>query len=286
MKQLISNTFFEGERPLFKTDDIRLEDVRFYPGESAVKECNNVEASKCTFWSKYPFWHNNNTLIDNCLFTVYSRAAIWYTTNLKMTNTLVEAPKMFREVDGLELVNVRMPGAAECCWYCRNIKIRDVEIKGGDYIFMNGENIDIENLNLQGNYAFQNTRNVVIRNSYLDTKDAFWETDNVTVYDSTISGEYIGWHSRNLRLVNCKLAGTQPLCYATNLTLENCTMDADCDLCFEYSTLNAVINSHVTSIKNPNTGTIKVQSVGEIILDKNCRNPGSCRIVVSDEHET
>ena len=49
MKKLISNTFFEGERPLFATNDIRLENVKFYPGESAIKECNDVEAYKCEF---------------------------------------------------------------------------------------------------------------------------------------------------------------------------------------------------------------------------------------------
>jgi hypothetical protein len=280
MMQLISNTSFEGERPLFNTDNLRLENVKFLPGESAVKECNNVEACRCEFIGKYPFWHNSNTVIDDCLFTVGARAAIWYTRDLRMSNTLVEAPKMFREVRGLRLENVQLPNAAECCWNCRNLVLRKVEARGGDYMFMNSKNINIEDFRLQGNYAFQNTSNVIIRNAVLDTKDAFWETENVVVYDSSISGEYIGWHSRNLRLVNCRLSGTQPLCYAENLTLENCTMDADCDLCFEYSTLNAVINSRVTSIKNPNTGTIAVAELGELIIDRNCINPGACRITV------
>jgi len=283
MKKLISKTFFEGERPLFKTDNIRLEHVKFYPGESAIKECNNVEAYKCEFWSKYPFWHNENAVIEDCLFTVYSRAAIWHSQNLRMTNTLVEAPKMFREMDGLYLENVRMTSAAESCWSCRDVVLRNVEVKGGDYIFMNGKNLDIYGFRLQGNYSFQDAHNAVIRNSVLDSKDAFWNTENVTVYDSEIIGEYIGWHSRNLRLVNCKLSGTQPLCYVTNLVVENCTMTPDADLCFEYSTLDAVINGAVTSIKNPNTGRIRVGSVHEIILDENCRNPGACTIEVSNE---
>jgi hypothetical protein len=38
IKQTIKNTSFEGERPLFATNDIRLENVKFYPGESALKE--------------------------------------------------------------------------------------------------------------------------------------------------------------------------------------------------------------------------------------------------------
>jgi hypothetical protein len=277
--EVISNTFFEGERPLFGLDGIRLENLKFYPGESAVKACTNVEAVMCEFWSKYPFWHNDNTLIEDCRFTVYSRAAIWYSRNICMRNCLVEAPKMFREIDGLTVENVKFPSAAETFWSCRDLKIRDIEVIGGDYIFMNCVGLDIDGFKLQGNYSFQETRNAVIRNAYLDSKDAFWKTENVTVYDSVIIGEYPGWYSKNLRLVNCRINSTQPLCYCTNLVMENCTMDVDCDRCFEDSTIQAVINGPVTSITNPGEGSITVGPIGELIIDKYCKNPGACKII-------
>jgi hypothetical protein len=283
MKELISNRFFEGERPLFATSNIRLENVKFYPGESAMKECTDMEAHKCEFMCKYPFWHNTNAVIENCLFTVYSRAAIWYSRNIRMVNSRVEAPKMFREIDGLYLENVVLPNAAETIWNCRDIKLRNVEARGGDYILMNAVNVEVENFRLQGNYSFQDAKNVVVRNSRLDSKDAFWKTENVTVYDSEINGEYLGWHSKNLRLINCKISGTQPLCYCTDLVMENCTMAADSDLAFEYSTLNATVNSNITSIKNPKGGIITALGAGEIIIDKNCKNPGGCVINIADK---
>lgn len=198
---------------------------------------------------KYPFWHNENAWIEECLFTVYSRAAIWYSQNIRMLNTRVEAPKMFREIDGLYLENVQFTSAGEMIWNCRDIQLQNVKAYGGDYIFMNGQNIEIDGFYLQGNCSFQDAKNVVIRNAKLDSKDAFWKTENVTVYDSEINGEYLGWHSKNLKLVNCKISGTQPLCYCTNLVMENCTLASDCDLCFEYSTLEAVINNDIVSIK-------------------------------------
>lgn len=173
MKQVIKDTFFEGERPLFATSNIRLENVKFYPGESALKECNNIEVSKSEFMCKYPFWHNENTLIENSLFTVYSRAAIWYSKNIRMINSRVEAPKMFREIDGLYLENVQLPSAGETIWNCRDITLRNVEARGGDYIFLNGVDIDIDGFYLQGNYSFQDAKNVIIRNAKLDSKDAF-----------------------------------------------------------------------------------------------------------------
>lgn len=158
-----------------------------------------------------------------------------------------------------------------------------MRVDKGDYIFMHGENIRIEDYAQRGNYSFQYCRNVVIRNAVINSKDAFWNTEDVTVYDSEINGEYLGWHSKRLRLVNCKISGTQPLCYATDLVLENCTMADDCDLAFEYSTLQAAIDGPVRSVKNPRSGSVTAESYGEVILDGNVKAPGDCRIATWDK---
>jgi hypothetical protein len=279
--KIIRDQFYEGERPLFASNDIRLENVRFYPGESAMKESHHMEAYDCYFMGKYPFWHNEHTLIEKCLFTVYSRAAIWYSKNIRMIDTVVEAPKMFRQVQHLYLENTKLPNAAECCWNCRDVIFRNVEVKGGDYLLMNSTDIKIDGFRLQGDYSFQDAKDVEVRNAHLDSKDAFWNTENVTVYDSVLIGEYLGWHSKNLRLVNCTIYGTQPLCYNTDLVMENCTM-VDTDLCFEYSTLQAEINSDIQSIKNPKGGSITARNIGEIIIDDNCINPGVCSIIAAE----
>lgn len=277
---LIKDTFFEGERPCFAAHNTRFENVKFYPGESCIKHTNNVEAAQCEFMGKYPFWHNEDVVIEDCLFTVYARAAIWYSKNVQMRNTQVDAPKMFREIDTLKLANVRLPNAEECCWNCRHVELRDVDIKKADYFMMNGKDVLLENVILQGNYTFQDAKNVVIRNSQLASKDAFWGSENVTVYDSVLDGEYLGWHSKNLRLVNCTIRGTQALCYATDLVMENCVMEGT-DLCFEYSTLNADIVSDVISVKNPKGGRINAHHIQEIIIDEHCINPGECDITTA-----
>ena len=107
-------------------------------------------------------------------------------------------------------------------------------------------------------------------------------SENITVYDSEIIGEYLAWHSKNVRLVNCLIGETQPLCYCENLVLENCRFRDDADLAFEYSDVNATINGHVTSIKNPRSGSIKADSVGEIILDDNIKPPADCKITTTN----
>lgn len=280
--ELVKDKEFGGERPLFGRHGLRLENVTIHAGESALKECSDIEAENCRFEGKYPLWHVDGLVIGHCLFTEGARAALWYSCNLQMNDTLVEAPKMFREMQHIKLRNVRIPNALETLWDCSDVDVNDVEVKNGDYIFMHGNNIRIEGYLQQGNYSFQKCRNVEIHNARLDTKDAFWETEDVTVYDSEINGEYLGWHSKRLHLVRCHIKGTQPLCYAEDLVLEDCTMDESCDLAFEYSTVHADIKGHITSVKNPKSGSITADSIGEVIIDGNIKAPADCRIKTRD----
>lgn len=281
--ELIKNRHFEGERPLFASQNLQLENVMIHIGESALKECRNIEVANSRFEGKYPFWHADGFIVKNCLFTEGARAALWYSQNLQMADTIVEAPKMFRDMDGILLENVQLPNAQETLWHCHNVELRNVQVEKADYLFMHSENIRIDNYSQTGNYSFQYCKNVEISNAVINSKDAFWNTENVTIYDSEINGEYLGWHSRNLRLVNCKISGTQPLCYAHDLVMENCTMDESADLCFEYSTLQARINSPIHSVKNPRSGVIVAQSYGEIIMDENCKAPANCELKLWDD---
>lgn len=278
--KLIANKEFGGERPLYCERELRLENVTIHAGESALKETAAIEAVRCRFEGKYPFWCCDGFTVRNCVFTEGARAALWYSRGLLMEDTLVEAPKMFREMSGMVVRRVRMPNALETFWGCRDVELEDVEVGKGDYLFMHSSGLRIKGLKLQGNYSFQYCKDVEIADSVLDTKDAFWETENVTVRDSVITGEYLGWYSRGLRLINCRIGGTQPLCYAEDLVLENCVMDADADLAFEYSSVRADIRGAVTSVKNPRTGSIVADSYGEIILDANIKAPGDCDIIV------
>ena len=282
MKRFITGTSYGGERPLYGAQDMKLEEVAFLPGESALKHCRNLHAVNCRFEGKYPLWHCNDVVVDSSLFIDSARAAIWYTRNIKMTDTTVDAPKMFRECDGLTLKNVKLTNAAECMWNCRNIELHDCNINSADYLLMNGRNIQVSNLKLQGNYSFQDTKQVVVRDSYLDSKDAFWNTEDVTIYNSVIIGEYLGWHSKRLRLVNCTIDSTQALCYATDLILENCTM-INTDLCFEYSSVQATVVNKIHSVKNPGKGFIRAHSIGEVIIDEFSPEPGAC-LITTEQH--
>ena len=278
MKVIVGKEF-GGERALFAVKNVELRGCTFHPGESALKCTANIVAENCLFEGKYPFWHTDGFRVTDCTFTPGARAALWYSRDLMMKHTRVDAPKMFREMEHLELEDVEIPDAQETLWSCRDVKLRNVTVKNADYLFMHGADIGIENYRQQGNYSFQYCRNVVIRNAVIDSKDAFWETENVTIYDSELTGEYLGWHSKGLKLVRCKINGTQPLCYAENLVMEDCVMGDECDLAFEDSTVEATVDSAIVSVKNPRSGSIKALAIGEVILDENLRAPGDCKIV-------
>ena len=177
-----------------------------------------------------------------------------------------------------------MSDAAETLWSCDGVKMRDVTAKG-DYFAMNSRNMEIDSLELFGNYPFDGAENVAIRNSRLLSKDAFWNTNNVTVYDSYISGEYLGWNSKKLTLINCTIESLQGLCYAEELVLRNCRF-LNTTLAFEYSTVDAEIVGRVDSVKNPTSGSITADSIGELILEKDKIDPCKTRLVCREGGRT
>jgi hypothetical protein len=142
---------------------------------------------------------------------------------------------------------------------------------------MGSENIKCENITLDGNYAFDGAKNIVVKNAKMLSKDSFWNTENVTVYDSLIVGEYLGWNSKNLTFVNCTIDSNQGMCYMENVKMINCKL-LNTDLCFELSTVEAEIKSSIMSVKNPISGKIHAQSIGEIILDKEIIDPEKTKI--------
>lgn len=263
----IEDAEFGGERPLFGMRNLLLDNVKIHAGESSLKRCEFIKATNCTFDGKYPFWHSKDFIIEDCIFHAGARAAIWYSKGCKMERCQVDAPKMFRKMNGIIIKHSNFSDGQEMLWDCVDVSIEDVKINNCDYIFSHTDNIDISDYEQHGNYSFQYCKKVAIKRAKIYSKDAFWNIENVTIEDSELHGEYLGWYSNGLTLINCYISGTQPLCYAQNLTLINCTFDKDCDLCFEESELNAQIRGEITSVKNPWRGLIKADSIGEIIVD-------------------
>ena len=238
----IHDKYYDGERPLYESRDLRLERVRIGEGESGLKESRHIEAFDCEFEGKYVIWECEDVECRNCHFAASDRAPLWYNRNIRLFDCLIDAQKAFREVDNLILERAKISDGIDTFWYCRAGQIADLIMENGEYAFLRADQFQISNIQLQGKYVFQYARNIEIHNAVIDTKDAFWESENCTVYDSEIRGEYLGWYSRNLRLVRCRISGTQPLCYCQNLILEDCVLDESCDRAFEKSSFSKIEN--------------------------------------------
>ena len=265
VKEIIENKTFDEERALYNLKNTEVKNCTFagpQDGESVLKETRNIRVIHSKFSLRYPLWHARGYELINSTFDDKTRAPIWYSHDGLIKDCDLEGIKLLRECSNTKIKNTNIV-SPEFGWKCNNIEVKDSKITS-EYIFLDSKNVKLDNVEFQGKYSFQYMENLEITNCKLDTKDAFWHSKNVTVRDSIVKGEYLAWFSDGLTLINCKIIGTQPLCYCKNLKLINCTME-DCDLSFEYSEVEADIKGHVDSIKNPKSGTITVDSVGEII---------------------
>lgn len=273
-----SDMTFTGERALYGVNDVYVENSRFCDGESPLKESSDIEVTKSVFAWKYPFWYCKNVKVTDCTWEEMGRAGVWYTDNMLVKDSIIEAPKNFRRCNGLELVNVDFKLAEETLWSCNNIKMTNVSAKG-NYFAMNSSNIEVDGFTLDGNYSFDGCKNVKVSNSKLISKDAFWNAENVTVVNTYISGEYLGWNSKNLTFIDCTIESLQGLCYIDNLVMKNCKL-VNTNLAFEYcSDIEAKIDGKVDSVFNPISGVIEADEIEELIVEKDLVDPSKTRIV-------
>ena len=265
MRKQISSEQFDQERALYHLCGADVDNCVFdgpADGESALKEARDVFVSNTRFSLRYPLWHVEGFHLQNCSMDERARAAIWYASGGRIENCNLGGIKALRECRDISIAGSTIE-SPEFGWKCRDITLEESSVTA-EYLFLDSENITLRNVHMKGKYSFQYIRGLVIENSVLDTKDAFWHAENITVRNSTLKGEYLAWFSKGLTLINCHIIGTQPLCYCQDLKLIDCTMEGT-DLAFEYSDTEATVIGHIDSVKNPRSGRIVADSVGEII---------------------
>lgn len=268
MRQVIKDKKYDEERALYNATEVDVVNTVFAgpaDGESALKEARDITLTDCSFSLRYPLWHTKGFAMDRVEMDELTRAAIWYSVDGHIKDSKLGGIKALRECNNITIENTNIV-SPEFGWNSHHISLTDSSIIS-EYAFLNGSDLKIKGLKFSGKYSFQYVNNMTIEDSELDTKDAFWHSRNVTVKNSVVKGEYLAWYSENLILINCKIIGTQPLCYCKGLKMYGCTMEG-CDLSFEYSEVNADIIGNVDSIKNPKSGKIICDSVGEIIREE------------------
>ncbi len=266
MRTKIENRQFDEERALYHLQNADVEACVFAgpaDGESALKEARDIRVAGCRFSLRYPLWHVDGFTLDGSDMDELTRAALWYSRRGTITGSRLHGIKAVRECEDIRIAGCDIV-SPEFGWKSSGITLQDVDITS-EYLFLDSRDIRLDRVRMRGKYSFQYVEGLAVDASELDTKDAFWHSKNVTVRDSVVKGEYLGWFSDGLTLIRCKISGTQPLCYCKNLTLIDCEME-NCDLAFEYSDVQADVRGHIDSVKNPRTGRITADSVGEVIM--------------------
>lgn len=275
----IQNKKTDKERAFYGTQDTEFESIFIggpADGESAFKECQNINVTNSKFHLRYPFWHNSDLLVKDSMMADTCRAAFWYDKNVVVDNVNSKGVKAFRECQNITMINCDFE-SEEIFWKNETINLKDSTVNGV-YAFFMSSNITIDNMKFKGKYSFQYCKNVKIQNSVLDTKDAFWHAENVIVENCEVIGEYLGWYANGITFKNCKISGTQPLCYATGIKFIDCVFEKT-DLAFEYSEVEGNISGKIDSIKNPLKGTIVMTGEAELIQDENDRSEGKFTLV-------
>ena len=159
---LISNKYFDGERPLYESRDVELHRVTIGEGESGLKESRGVKAIDCRFEGMYVLWECEDVECKKCTFSTTDRAPMWYGKNYRLWDCRIDAPKAFRELENIIVKSSKISDGIESFWHCVGGRLSNIEMLNADYAFLHSKQFEISNLRLQGKYAFQYTRDAAL----------------------------------------------------------------------------------------------------------------------------
>ena len=89
--ELVKQAYLKGERALFKSHDLKVEDSVFADGESPLKESDHLDISGSIFKWKYPLWYCNHVNLKNSTLLETARSGIWYTHHINIKDSVIDA---------------------------------------------------------------------------------------------------------------------------------------------------------------------------------------------------
>ena len=151
--KIYQDATFEEERALYGSDGLLVRNCRFdgpADGESALKECRNVEAENCYFNLRYPFWHDTHVKIRGGEMTELCRAALWYSEDVEISNLKMHGIKALRECRKVRLTGCDVV-SPEFGWYTGDVEMTDSSAES-EYFMMRSEKLRFRNVSLKGKY--------------------------------------------------------------------------------------------------------------------------------------
>ena len=200
---IITGKSFDAERAFYGRSGVRVEDCAFdgpADGESAFKECSDIQAEHCFFNLRYPFWHDHGLRIHDCELTDKCRAALWYSEGIEISGTKLHGIKALRECTDAVIRNCDIV-SPEFGWSSRGVEMADCTAES-EYFMLRSSDLHFRNVKFKGKYSFQYIENSTFEHCEFDTKDAFWHAKNVVVRNCVVKGEYLAWYCENLSLIH------------------------------------------------------------------------------------
>ena len=148
------NQTFDSERELYGKHDIIVEHCRFdgpADGESALKECSNIQVSDCLFNLRYPFWHDTDLWIRNSEMTELCRAALWYSEDITIEDTKLHGIKALRECRNVRMKNCDVV-SQEFGWSVQGITMEHCS-NVSEYFMMRSDHLHFDDVTLKGKYS-------------------------------------------------------------------------------------------------------------------------------------
>ena len=108
-RTVVRQQLLGGERALFAARNLQIVDTIFTDGESPLKESRDIELVGSAFRWKYPLWYSRDVVARECTWFEMARSGVWYTHNIVVEDSVIEAPKNFRRCTGVTLRNVSLP---------------------------------------------------------------------------------------------------------------------------------------------------------------------------------
>ena len=102
----ISSQTFDEERALYGSRDLVISNCTFdgpNDGESALKESSRITVQNSFFNLRYPFWHDHELKITGCELTDLCRAALWYSSDITISDTKLHGIKALRECSDVSI---------------------------------------------------------------------------------------------------------------------------------------------------------------------------------------
>lgn len=154
--RIIQNTTFDGERALYGSKGIVVKDRSFHgpaDGESAFKECADVQVEHAFFNLRYPFRHNHGLKISGSEMTELCRAALWYSDHIEITDTKLRGIKALRACSKVSMRGCDIV-SPEFGWSVRDIEMEDCCAES-EYSMMRSANLHFRHVRMEGKYSFR-----------------------------------------------------------------------------------------------------------------------------------